>query len=97
MTQPVVGSVDPATGNTLNPCHGCGAVDDHPRHITIHSFVDDSQNLIKHFDCCAAGGCGYCAEVVASADGKKGEELRQHLVAQPAIDRNEGLAPVTGA
>lgn len=91
MTQPVAGQVGPS-GNTLQPCHGCGAVDDEPRHITLHSFVDDSQNLIKHFGCCAAEGCDHCTEVVAAAGGAKGEELRQHLVAQPAVDRNEGLA-----
>lgn len=82
MTQPAAGE----SGRALNPCHGCGAEDDHPRHHIINSFTDESQNSVRHLDCCVAdGGCpDHCEPMLASADGKHGLELAAHLQTLPS-------------
>lgn len=78
MTQPE------STDRVPVPCHGCGAVDDHPRHIVINSLTDDNQNSVRHLDCCVAdGGCpDHCEPVLAAAGGAHGLELAAHLQAQ---------------
>lgn len=80
MTQPAAGQ----SGRALNPCHGCGATDDHPRHHIVRSFTDDSQNLVKHLDCCAAEGCEDCGVKLAGAGGARGLELAAHLQTLPS-------------
>lgn len=56
-------------------CIGCGQVDDHPRHIVPAGDTD----VFWHHDCHATTGCEVCEAV--AAEGLKGDELREHIVA----------------
>lgn len=59
-------------------CLYCGQVDDHPKHEKIlPGFV----SVWGHMDCCAqATQCELCVPIVGAADGKRGEELRGHIL-----------------
>lgn len=66
--------------NPINPCLGCGQVDDHPKHVVA---VDPVTDVWWHYDCHhAVTGCQVCAPVVAAAQGKTGEELRAILTSK---------------
>jgi hypothetical protein len=65
-------------------CIGCGASDDHPKHVLV---IDDTHNSVAwHMDCHtrAAVPCEVCAHQIADAAGVTGSALRDHLVALPA-------------
>lgn len=66
------------TSNAVRKCIYCGQEDDHPKHETIHrGWV----SVYSHYDCCAeVTGCDLCSPVVAKAEGKRGEELRDFIM-----------------
>jgi hypothetical protein len=56
-------------------CIGCGQRDDHPRHV-IH------KQQPWHMDChVLSTGCATCKRQITGAEGKTGDELREHLMA----------------
>jgi len=55
----------------LRFCDECKQVDDHPRHV--------QKSGIRHLDCCAATGCETCAETEQATEGRRGQELIDHL------------------
>lgn len=63
----------------LRNCLACGQVDDHPRHVIA---LADGSDVAWHNDCHArATNCAVCIDVVASANGRQGDELRSHILA----------------
>jgi hypothetical protein len=82
--------------NPVRPCIGCGASDDHPRHVVV---VADGTAVPWHMDCHAlASGCEVCAgqlEGVGGAAGNpKGDLLREHLMTTgPSPDLAGWTAP----
>jgi hypothetical protein len=59
-------------------CIYCNQVDDHPKHERIlPGFI----SVYGHMDCCAqATECELCVPVVEAAEGKRGEDLRAHIM-----------------
>ena len=57
----------------IRPCDVCGQYDDHPRHV--------QKGMIRHLDCCAASGCPVCAETETVTEGRRGQDLIDHLAA----------------
>ncbi|MCW2904216.1 MAG: hypothetical protein JWO67_6481 [Streptosporangiaceae bacterium] len=65
--------------NEIRPCLGCGQEDNHPRHQVVIPPNQDS--VWFHYDCHAAiTGCEICVPIAAAAQGKTGDELRDHLM-----------------
>ena len=60
----------------MRPCDVCGQIDDHPRHVQRTS---PTTLQIRHLDCCAAAGCETCVETEAATEGRRGQELIDHL------------------
>lgn len=89
MTKP-----DQAAERNQQTCTACGQADDHPRHVVIHDFLDDSKNKNQHLDCCVAdGGCpNHCEPVLAAAGDARGLDLLPHIEAVhgESTDLNEG-------
>lgn len=56
---------------------GCGAVDDHPRHVI--DTGTGGEDVAYHLDCHAGMGCASCAAQTADADGATGAALLEHL------------------
>lgn len=70
-----------AKNNTARPvrsCDVCGQQDDHPRHV--------QGQVVRHLDCCAAQGCAVCTETEAATEGRRGQELVDHLEQVRATD-----------
>lgn len=68
----------------IRKCIYCGQEDDHPKHETVHPGM---VSVYAHYDCCAeVTGCGPvngyegCVAFVERTKGKRGEELRKHLM-----------------
>lgn len=61
----------------LRKCIYCSQEDDHPKHERIlPGFV----SVYGHMDCCAqATECELCVPVVDAANGKCGDDLRDHI------------------
>lgn len=59
----------------IRSCVACGQEDDHPRHVT----ATPAGSVPVHMDCHAAMGCEVCAATVGTADGRQGDELREHI------------------
>lgn len=61
----------------MRTCIGCEQTDDHPRHVI--SLADGSE-VNWHQDCHAlATGCVACTATVGTAEGLKGDALREHI------------------
>jgi hypothetical protein len=75
--------------NPVRTCIGCGASDDHPRHVIAVGDIE----VTWHMDCHhLATGCEVCAHQLADAPkGAKGDKLRGHLVGLPptAIEHHD--------
>jgi hypothetical protein len=68
----------------LRTCIGCEQTDDHPKHVIA---LSDGNEVAWHNDCHAiATGCAVCAATAGSADGLKGDKLREHIVSGGAAD-----------
>jgi hypothetical protein len=74
--------------NPVRTCLACGQTDDHPRHVV---GLPDGNDVNYHFDCCAiVKGCETCTPTVDSAGGKKGDDLRAHIVENaPVLEEAE--------
>src|SRR4051794_4258888 len=72
----------PMTHPTRN-CMGCGQHDDHPRHQEV---LPDGSSAFWHFDCRYQTNGDPTAGAVAES-GLKGEELRQHILANDPAGR----------
>lgn len=82
-------------GLPLRTCKKCHQVDDHPRcHSAAFGPADRSSLPIFHMDCHAQLGCPLCLDRIAGAEGLKGAELREHLIANPLSD--ERVAELLG-
>jgi hypothetical protein len=57
----------------IRSCDMCPGVDDHPRHV--------AKGVLHHHDCGAANGCVTCQETEAANEGRRGQELIDHLEA----------------
>jgi hypothetical protein len=61
-------------------CIYCQQEDDHPKHERI---LPGYVSVYGHMDCCAmATECELCGPVVKAADGKRGEDLRDHIMSE---------------
>jgi hypothetical protein len=59
----------------VRACKGCDQIDNHPRHVF------QGEEIGWHMDCHAIkAGCEICAHQIKDAKGKKGDELRAHLL-----------------
>lgn len=56
-------------------CDVCGGLDDHPRHV----HAAPAGVVIRHLDCCASRGCETCQATEAETEGRRGQELIDHL------------------
>jgi hypothetical protein len=64
--------------NVARQCIYCGIEDDHPKHEKI---LPGMLSVWGHMDCCArTTECELCSPIVAGASGKRGEELREHIL-----------------
>lgn len=74
----------------MRGCKECGGYDDHPRHV----IADPINNLVvmHHMDCGAAAGCVVCQETEAANEGRRGQELIQHLDSIRGTDQDVKLA-----
>lgn len=62
----------------MRTCLGCGQTDDHPRHVVS---LPDGSEVNWHADCHSiAAGCPICQATVSTAEGLKGDALREHIV-----------------
>lgn len=57
-------------------CDVCEQTDDHPRHVI---GTPERGGTVRHMDCCAAEGCDICATSEAENEGRRGQELIDHL------------------
>ena len=64
-------------GRPVRSCLGCGATDDHPRHVI--DVGDPNTDVAWHLDCHARAGCDSCAAQTADADGATGTDMLAHL------------------
>lgn len=68
--------------NPIRTCLACGQTDDHPRHVIA---LPDGNDVNYHFDCHKiVTNCEHCTPVVDSSDGKKGDDLRAHIISSNA-------------
>ncbi len=67
----------------VRTCVACTKTDDHPRHDVITQIHPELVEVSWHLDCHAiATGCESCAAATADADGKTGDAMRKHILAQ---------------
>lgn len=59
-------------------CDVCKQYDDHPRHAYGNPLAG---GFIRHMDCCAAQGCETCQATELENEGRRGQELIDHLTA----------------
>jgi hypothetical protein len=81
------------TDRVVSKCDACGQEDDHPRHtiygvVTFEDPVTREQitmdrSVSRHLDCCM---CESCEPVVASAGGKKGMDLVNHITSTSTLE-----------
>jgi hypothetical protein len=78
----------------VRDCLACGQKDDHPRD---HVVLPDGSSAYWHMDCHARmTGCQTCQDTVDTAEGKTGDELRDHIVANdPAAAAKANRASTT--
>lgn len=59
-------------------CIYCRQEDDHPKHEQV---LPGHVSVYGHMDCCAEiTGCELCGPIVATAEGKRGEDFRAHII-----------------
>lgn len=62
----------------LRTCIYCNQEDDHPKHEQIHPGM---VSVYAHKDCCAQiTDCPLCGPQVAGANGKRGDDFRDHIL-----------------
>lgn len=67
----------------VRTCIGCEKTDDHPRHDILLQLEPELVEVSWHLDCHAIGtGCETCTAQTAGADGKTGDAMRKHIIAQ---------------
>lgn len=65
--------------NPVRSCLACGQEDDHPRHVVV--IPPDMAEVPWHFDChVAVTKCPLCVASLKGAEGKTGDELRNHIM-----------------
>lgn len=77
-----VGPVSAAAFRPQRGCTICLQIDDHPHHTWAPQVIGGQRiHVSAHLDCCAAEGCPdkSCDAILASAGGKRGLELLEHL------------------
>jgi hypothetical protein len=61
----------------LRACKSCGGYDDHPRHVL--QLEPGGPVEMRHLDCCAAEGCTECQGTEVLTEGRRGQQLIDHL------------------
>jgi hypothetical protein len=83
--------------NPVRNCVGCGASDDHPRHVVS---LTDGNTANYHMDChVLIANCDVCEAQLEGVGGvkgnPKGDDLREHLLTTgPGADQPGWTAPV---
>jgi hypothetical protein len=78
-TDPLPFGHRPAGHRVESYCNGCGQVDDHPKHHTIHEADGQVAHQSRHMDCCAADGCAQCAATLTEHGNAHGDQLVKRL------------------
>jgi hypothetical protein len=65
-------------------CIGCGANDNHPKHVVV--IGPEHESVAWHMDCHARASvvCDVCTSQTKGASGLTGDALRTHLIGLPA-------------
>jgi len=67
----------------MRKCVACEKTDTAPKHVVVIVTESGDTNVVWHMDCHAdATGCEPCTATVEAAEGKKDDELVEHITGE---------------